>query len=137
NDTAQSLLSELQMAAVPLDQARARYVAWIGSLDVETLLAGSALGREDEFMLRKAQQLAAHQMPEGEEDLAAELQPAGRDGWAKVHNDITSLLTVTLVLRGETQTLPMSAVRALANEPDREVRRAAYEAELAAWETVA
>ena len=31
----------------------------------------------------------------------------------------------------------MSAVRALANDPDREVRRAAYEAELAAWETVA
>jgi oligoendopeptidase F len=44
---------------------------------------------------------------------------------------------VTLPLRGETQTLPMSAVRALANDPDREVRRSAYEAELAAWETVA
>jgi oligoendopeptidase F len=137
DDTAQSLLSELQMARVTLDQVRARYIAWIGSLDIDALLAASAVAREHEFMLRKAQARSRHQMGEEQEELAADLQPAGLSGWSKLHHNVTALLTVTLPLRGETQTLPMSAVRALANDPDREVRRSAYEAELAAWETVA
>jgi pepF/M3 family oligoendopeptidase len=38
---------------------------------------------------------------------------------------------------GETQTLPMSAVRNLAFAADRELRRRAYDAELASWEKVA
>jgi len=76
-------------------------------------------------------------MDEGEEELAAELHPSGLQGWAGLHNDVSSLLSVTLDLRGERQTLPMSAVRSLAHDADREVRRAAYEAELQAWDTVA
>ena len=39
---------------------------------------------------------AAHQMPEGEESLASDLGPVGLSGWARLHSDITSLLTVTL-----------------------------------------
>jgi oligoendopeptidase F len=35
------------------------------------------------------------------------------------------------------QTLPMSSVRALANDPDRRVRKAAYEAEIRTWESIA
>ena len=41
------------------------------------------------------------------------------------------------MLRGNEAGLPLSAVRALAHDPDREVRRAAYQAELAAWEALA
>jgi oligoendopeptidase F len=137
DDTAQSLLSELQMARVTLDKVRARYIAWIGSLEIDALVKVSTVARDHEFMLRKAQARSRHQMGEEQEELAADLQPSGLSGWSKLHHNMTALLTVTLSLRGETQTLPMSAVRALANDPDREVRRIAYEAELAAWETVA
>ncbi len=137
DDAAQSRLSELQMARVTLDQMAVRFEAWIGSLDVEALLAASAMAQEHEFMLRKAQVQARHQMPEGEEHLVAELRSPGLSGWARLHQNVTALLTVPLTPRGESRTLPMSAVRALANDPDREVRRAAFEAELAAWETVA
>jgi pepF/M3 family oligoendopeptidase len=137
NDTAQALLSELQMARVTLDQLQTRYTAWVGTQDVEVLLEASAVARDHEYMLRKAQVLARHQMPEGEEDLAADLRPSGIGGWAKLHDNLTALLTVTLTLRGEEQTLPMSAVRNLSSDPDREVRRAAYEAELKTWEAVA
>jgi oligoendopeptidase F len=38
---------------------------------------------------------------------------------------------------GEAQTLPMSAVRALSNDPDREVRRSRARGGAADWETVA
>jgi oligoendopeptidase F len=137
NDTAQALLSELQMRRVTLDQREARYIAWVGSMEIEPLLAASRVAREHEYMLRKAQMLARRQMAEGEEDLAADFRSSGLEGWAKLHHNLTALLTVPVSIRGETQVLPMSSVRALANDPDREVRQSAFRAELAAWETVA
>src|SRR5206468_10860260 len=103
NDAAQSLLSELQMAGVTLDQLRARYTAWVGSLEIQALLDQSPVAREHEYLLRKAQILARHQMAEGEEALAADLRPAGLDGWAKLHHDAIALLAVPVSLRGETR----------------------------------
>ncbi|HTE17508.1 MAG TPA: M3 family metallopeptidase, partial [Armatimonadota bacterium] len=137
DDVAQSLQSELRMARVTLDQLWSRYTAWLGTADVDALLQASAMAREHEFLVRKAQVLARHQMADEQEHLAAELLPTGLSGWARLHSDITALLSVPLTLNGEAQTLPMSAVRALSNDPDREVRRTAHEAELRTWETVA
>lgn len=137
NDAAQSRMSELRMATVTLSQLESRFTAWIGSLDLEAVLAESAFARDYAFLLRKSHHLARHQMAEGEENLYADLQPAGLRAWARLHSDVTSLLEVPITLRGEAQRLPMPAVRALENDPEREVRRTAYEAELKAWETVA
>ena len=136
NDAAQSLLSELRTLQVPLHQLGTRFTAWIGSLDADALLAASPRARQYEFLIRKSQAQARHQMPEGEEALAAELSPAGLSGWVRLHSDVSALLEVPLTLHGEAKTLPMSAIRALANDPDREVRRSAFAAELQAWEQV-
>lgn len=137
NDAAQSKLSELSQVCVTLDQLDKRWTAWIGSQDLDALLRESSATSDYEFLLRKAHTLARHQMPEGEENLYADLLPAGLRAWARLHSDLTALLEVPLTLRGEAQRLPMAAVRALANDPDREVRKTAYEAELQAWEGVA
>ncbi len=91
------------------------------------------MAREHGFMLRKAKEEATHLMTAAEEALAAELNLSGGTAWAKLHSDFTSQLMVTLELDGEVQELPMSAVRNLAYDPDREVRRRAYEAEVATW----
>jgi oligoendopeptidase F len=136
DDLAQSRMSELRIAQVTLDQLETRYTAWVGSMDVDALLKRSQVARDHEFTVRKAAVLAAHQMEEALESLASELRPVGLSGWARLHGDMTALLTVTLTIRGEEQTLPMSAVRSLANDPDLEVRRTAHEAELKAWESV-
>ncbi len=50
---------------------------------------------------------------------------------------MTSQVSVPVELGEETRVLPMSAVRNLAFEADRQVRRRGYEAELRGWETVA
>ncbi len=137
NEAAQAALSSLQAQGVRLRQIQARLTAWIGSMDAEALLRRSATAREHEFMVRKAALEAAHQMSEAEESLAAELSPSARDGWARLHGQMTALLTAQVELEGKVRTLPMSAVRSLATHPDRDVRRRAYEAELKAWETIA
>jgi len=136
DDRAKSLESLLDTHSVLLHQLQTRYVAWVGTSDMEALLAASEVARQHEYPVRRARALAEHQMPEGEERLAAELRPSGISAWARLHGNISALLTATVPVEGEERSLPMSAVRALANHPDREVRRAAYEAELKAWESV-
>ena len=134
---AQARYSEFQQQAAKLSLLGTRYAAWIGSLDVEALLARSQLACDHAFMLRKASVQARHLMSPAEEDLAAELELSSGAGWEKLHGDITSQIIVPVEIRGERLELPMSQVRNFADDPDREVRRAAYEAELAAWKKAA
>ena len=134
---AQASMSELQQTSVILSQLGTRFTAWIGSLDVETLIARSHSARTHTFMLRKARIQAAHLMPPAEENLASELNLSGGTAWEKLHGDITSQLVVALEQQGERKELPMSMVRNQAYESDRETRRRAYEAELAGWQRAA
>jgi oligoendopeptidase F len=134
---AQARYSEFQQQAVKLSLLSTRYAAWIGSLDVETLIARSTMASEHAFMLRKASIQARHLMSPAEEDLAAELELSSGVAWEKLHNDVTSQILVPLEIRGERRELPMSMVRNFADDPDRAVRRAAYEAELAGWKQAA
>ncbi|HEU0001797.1 MAG TPA: M3 family oligoendopeptidase [Ktedonobacteraceae bacterium] len=134
---AQARMSELQQASVTLSQLGTRFTAWIGSMDVETLIARSHSARTHTFMLRKAKTRAAHLMPPAEENLASELNVSGGTAWEKLHGDVTSQLVVALDVPGQPNELPMSMVRNLAYDGDRETRRRAYEAELGGWQKVA
>lgn len=134
---AQARYSEFQQQSAKLSLQRTRYVAWVGSLDVETLIERSPLAKEHAYMLRKASIQAQHLLSAAEEALVAELELSSGFSWRKLHSSITSQLIVPLEIRGEQQTLPMSMVRNLAYDHDREVRRVAYEAELAGWERAA
>jgi oligoendopeptidase F len=139
NATAQARGSELRKDGVALGLLSTRFTAWLGSLDVEALIAQSEVAFAHAYYLREAKVAATHLLNPGEEELSAELSLSGSSAWAKLHGDITSQLTVTLPgAEGEAaQELPMSVIRALASDSDREVRRRAYEAEIAAWEKAA
>ena len=135
NETAQARMSELQQAFVGFAKLQTRFTAWIGSLeDLSALIDASPVARDHAYALHKATVQADHLMSPEEEALAADLHLTGSVAWTRLYNDVTSQITVTLEQHGESRTLPMTAVRNLAFHADREVRRAAYEAELAAWE---
>jgi len=137
DDVAQARMSEFQQHAIQLSTLGTRFNAWIGSLDLDALLGRSEVARNHEFPLRQAAAAAAHQMSPEEEELAVELGPVAGSAWGKLHGNLTSQITVRLPVDGVEQDLPMSEVRNLAHHPDREVRRQAYEAELAAWSDAA
>jgi oligoendopeptidase F len=137
NNLAQARMSELQQHFVRLNMLGTRLTAWIGSLDVDALIQRSQVAREHAFMLRKAKIEAEHQMSPAEEELAAELRVTGSSAWMRLHGNWTSQLLVKVRVKGEEKELPMSMVRNLAYDPDRETRRAAYEAELEAWKKAA
>ncbi len=131
---AQARLSELQGHTIRVKLLGTRLTAWIGSLDIEALMEKSSMARTHELMLRQNHIRARHLMAPEAEELAAELNLSGGTAWEKLHGDLTSQIMVDLELDGEIRSLPMSEVRNLQWHPDRETRRRAFEAELAAWE---
>ncbi|HEX3271108.1 MAG TPA: M3 family oligoendopeptidase, partial [Ktedonobacterales bacterium] len=133
---AQARYSELQRHSARLTQLTTRFTAWIGTQDIEALLAQSEVAREHAFALRKAKTSATHLMSPAEEALYAELNLPGGAAWGKLHGNVTSQLSVPIEIDGQMRETPMSVVRTLAFEADRDVRRRAYEAELAGWERV-
>jgi pepF/M3 family oligoendopeptidase len=139
DSVAQARFSELRQQMVTLEQLGTRFDAWVGGIDLDALTAKSEMVRDHAFPLQMAQIDAAHLMSPAEENLAAELYPAGAGAWAKLHSDLTSQIEVKLREQESdaVQVLPMSAIRNLASDPDREVRRRAHDAELAAWEASA
>lgn len=130
DETAQARLSELRRESVALQNLETRLTGWLGNLDLAGVLEQSEAATEHEYALRRAQVAARHLMSEPEEELAAELDLSGGTPWSKLHGDLTSQIEVEV--QGEK--LPMSEVRNLATNPDRDTRRSAYDAELAAWE---
>ena len=137
NELAKARESALETKIIALGQLQTRLIAWVGSSEVESLIQSSEIARNHEFWVRRAADLAAHQMSESEENLASALSPMGFGGWAKLHGTVSALLSVKIEVEGEKKSLPMSAIRALASDSNRETRQKAFEAEIAAWESAA
>lgn len=133
DSVAQARLSELRQRLVRVSQLSTRLTAWAGTLDVATLATQSSIIAAHRFMLEEAGRRATYQMPPDSEALAAELNVSGGGAWARLHSNVTSQLSVTF--DGTSQ--PMSAIRAMAYDSDSETRRAAHDAEIAAWQTTA
>ncbi|MBN1486008.1 MAG: M3 family oligoendopeptidase [Anaerolineae bacterium] len=134
NTLAQAKFSAFQNQEVRIAKLFTRFVAWVGSLNLESLLEKSNAARKHAYTLHNAHIQAKHQMSPAEEILAQELNVTGGKAWAKFYNNYASQITNQIQIQGEMKTLPMTAIRNLAFSPDREIRRQAYEAELAAWE---
>jgi oligoendopeptidase F len=133
---AQALFSETRQLDATLRPLSSRLADWVAALGVDELAAVSTEAHEHLGPLRRLAARAAHQMSEAEEHLAAELSLTGSSAWGRLHADVTSQVTTVVDLPDGSRSLPITAVRGLANDPDPIVRRAAYEAELCAWPTV-
>jgi oligoendopeptidase F len=134
DEYAQARLSELERHSVRLTKLHTRLTAWAGSQDIDALMERSEQARQHAYWLQRARIATKHMMSPAEESLAAEMRLTGSNAWNKLYGNLTSQIQATVEIRGERQTLTMSMLRNLAYDPNREVRRAAYEAELQAWE---
>ena len=134
--TAQAELSEIEPIESRLRPLLARLADWVGSFDLADLVAVSHHAAEHLGPLSRLAERAGHQMSEAEEHLYAELSTTGSGAWGRLQREVTSQLSAEVDLPDGAERLPLTAVRGLATDPDAEVRRAAYEAELRAWPTV-
>lgn len=125
--------SEVDALLIELQKLQTQFYSWIGTLDLDAELEKNPELKEFSFFLGRAKFKSSKLMSPAEEALAAELSASGAMAWEKLYSSVGSQLEVTVKLPDGEQTLPMSSVRNLAFSPDREVRRAAFEAEIAAF----
>ena len=123
------LMGKMSATAAP-SAALNKMIAGID--DLEELIKDNDDLREYEFYLTNIKEASKHLLTDAEESLFAEMNISGASAWSDLQSSLTSTLKVDY--RGEKITLP--AVRNLAYEADADVRRDAYEAELASYDQI-
>ena len=111
----------------------AAYNAWVVSLpNLMELVKNDAYLKDYEFLFSQMADSARYQLSAEAEAVAAKLEMSGGSAWAKLQSYLTS--TVPVNYRGTVTNL--SAIRNLASDGDPQVRKDAYEAELACYEAI-
>jgi len=100
--------------------------------DVDALAKESEVIAAYTFMLKEVKEKAKHLLSDEVEEMIAAMNMTGGSAWSQLQSYLTSVVKVDY--NGEQITLTQA--RNLANSPDAAVRKAAYEAELAAYEKI-
>ena len=111
----------------------AAFEGWLAAIpDLDSLIASDPLFEEYRFILERKKLGSLHLLPGIGEKVMAKLKISGSNAWAELQQYLTS--TVKVTYRGEE--INLSAVRNLAYSADAEVRKDAYEAELACYSAI-
>jgi pepF/M3 family oligoendopeptidase len=130
--------SELDQLLVRFRKVYTPFEAWVGSLAplLDELAERSARVKEHRRALQDIADASKFRMPVELEALASELVMSGGGVMRKLHERVTSQLKMPFERSGKVEELPMTVIRNLANDPDEDVRRRAYETELEGWEKI-
>lgn len=126
----QNRLMRIYAKMSPLEAATQKILAEIP--DVDALAAESEIVRENAFYLKQVKMDAKHLLSDDVEEMISSMNVSGGAAWSQLQAYLTS--TVKVDYDGGQMTL--SEIRNLAYSPDAAVRKAAYEAELAAYEKI-
>ena len=140
NTTARRLLSELETLDVRLERQEVLFRGWVGTVSEQAELFQAALdepgpAREHTFYLKETAKQSRFLMSTAEETLASELSLSGTRAWEKLQAVVTTQIKVPFERGGRVEELPITVIQNLNTDPDGEVRRRAFEAELAAWQS--
>lgn len=133
NVTAAKYDDKLNMLSNDVGLVSSAIDRYIGSLtNLEELIAASPKLQAIAFSLRETARDASHILPEAIEPWMLEMSLSGGSAFSQLRDKLDSTLLVDY--RGEQ--LPLAAVRGLAYSPDPQVRKDAYEAELASYKKI-
>ena len=111
----------------------AAFISWASQLpNLMELVEGSEKLKAYTFLFAQHKESSRYLLPGMGEEIMARMGLSGGDAWSDLQSYLTS--TVPVTYRG--QTINLSAVRNLAYDADPQVRKDAYEAELAAYERI-
>ncbi len=130
NEQAQVLMDKLEMFSVQLSLLESQLVRYIGRVeDLEQLIAGSEKLQKVDFYLRRSKENAAHLPDPAIEEWLLKMSLSGGSAFSTLRDKLDA--THMVDYRGES--LPLAAVRGKAYDPDPQVRKDAYEAEIASY----
>ena len=107
-----------------------KYIASIKDLD--RILGETEFLKEYRMLCTEIRQDDAHALSSETEDMIGRLSLSGAMNWSK----LSSYLTSTLMVDYDGEKKPLSAIRGMAGDESKAVRKKAYEAELASYDKV-
>ncbi|MDR2183852.1 MAG: M3 family oligoendopeptidase [Clostridiales bacterium] len=110
------------------------FVAAVPNLD--ELIQASPVLKEHEFILREVVAQNKYLLSEKEEIAIAKMRITGSAAWADMKDMLLATMKIPVVIEGEEKELPLPAIRNLAHDANAETRKAAYYAEMKAYEDV-
>lgn len=137
NEKATKNMEILEVKLSSVAEANAKINKWIGSAaDIDNAIQASDILKEHEFYLKEIIEKSSHLLDGKQEAIIARMKNTGSSAWLKLKDLLTSTLKVDIELDGEKKQLPLSIIRNMAYESSRELRKKAYEAELASYEKI-
>ena len=137
NEKALKMIEKLEKAMVKTTKPMVNFQLWLSEIDNrEKLYNKSELLQEHKFFIEELVEKSKYLLPENEEEVIAQMKQTGSSAWTKLQEKLTSTLKVPIEIEGEKKELPLPVVRNMAYKKDPEVRKKAYDAELASYEEV-
>ncbi len=133
HEAANNAMTPIMRAFTDFEQLQsgiARYLASVENLN--EVIAGDVRLAANAYYLTRSAKAAAHRLPEALEGPVLRMQLSGGEAFSQLRDKLDATLTVDY--RGES--IPLSAARAKAYDADAQVRRDAYEAEIAAYKKI-
>ncbi|MBR6767075.1 MAG: M3 family oligoendopeptidase [Clostridia bacterium] len=119
------------------DQYISALSAKLGAMeDLEAIIASDELLVAHGYLIRKLAKRAQHVIDPVLEPIVLKMQMTGGAAWSQLRGQLDSGLMIDFEEDGNTVKLPLSAIRGKAYSADADVRRRAYEAEIAAYPRV-
>lgn len=110
---------------------------WISEIkNLEAVIESSAHLKEFEFFLKEIVEQSKYLLSEREEAIVAKMKNTGSTAWVNYKNLLISTHKVELEQDGKKEELPLTVVLNMAYDKDKEVRRKAYEAEIASYKKI-
>ena len=133
NPEAGSHMGRIMAVLAGLAAPMAAFESWASKLpDLMELVKNDAILKEYEFLFSNMADSSRYLLPGIGEAVMAKMSMSGGDAWSEMQQYLTS--TVPVSYRGETTNL--SSIRNLAYDPDPQVRKEAYEAEIACYDRI-
>ncbi len=124
-------ISNIRAEAVP---AHTLFKAFVGRIaDIDAVIAQSEILKAHAFVLKEIAQGAKYSLPAREEALIAKMRTTGSDAFGNLAEGLAATLMIDVTIDGVTKKYPLAAVRNMGYSASAEVRKIAYEAEIAAY----
>lgn len=133
NPEAGSQMGRIMAVYSSLAGPEAAFQAWAAQIpNLQELVREDEQLKEYAYLFSVMADSSRYLLPGRGEEIAAKLSLSGSDAWSELQQYLTS--TVPVSYRGQTTNL--SAIRNLAYDPDPQVRKDAFDAELGAYERI-
>ncbi|MBU3108983.1 M3 family oligoendopeptidase [Clostridium gasigenes] len=127
----------IETKSTKIVEASTKLEKWISNIeDIDVVIGKSELLKEHEFVLKNTIELSKYLLSDREENIIATMQNTGSNAFGKLKDKLISSLKVEIEENGEVKELPLTVVLNMAYDKDSDVRKRAYEAEIASYKKV-